>query len=489
MVRPTRSLESIEIELSRTVVYVAILAFILAAIGYTAILKLYRDQQLVSAQTSLDAALKIYTANLLSQVSIVASTSEFIGYIRSGHASRALLNYEYTAAMSHLPDEVAGWKLYSTTQNSLIDQNGISSNNVILFKLCYLNSTLDQHYGLCIAELTLHLSERVIIRKLREINQNINECRGCEAISAIPRVANPLLAPASSSLSIPITINVEESYWALGASLLLTFAAITWVSLWLRKRANYMIRHEIVRPIMGILDNSANSPDLSMNSSIQQIMDIAYQKKLLLAKTYAEESQKRRLANEIHDLFGALLIQLKWDITQLIPAKPQIAQRALTKLDLLVSITENFIESLRPELLDTLGLHKALIALIDEWSEKNTDCEYSSFISLDSTQIPDAVSNAVFRIAQESLANIFKHAKARHATLRVSSTVHENEYMLNMEIEDDGIGIAYEHDKSKGRGLQSMRECAVSLGGKFKIGAPPGGGTKISVDLPSNKLQ
>ena len=91
--------------------------------------------------------------------------------------------------------------------------------------------------------------------------------------------------------------------------------------------------------------------------------------------------------------------------------------------------------------------------------------------------LPAAVEVAAFRIAQEALTNIARHAEASRATVTIAIGGD-----LHLEVSDDGRGIA--PDTLAGVGLTSMRERATELGGRFEIARPPAGGTQLRVQLP-----
>jgi two-component system sensor histidine kinase UhpB len=138
----------------------------------------------------------------------------------------------------------------------------------------------------------------------------------------------------------------------------------------------------------------------------------------------------------------------------------------------------NMLQRLRPGVLDELGLSIALDEYVYGWRERNTGT--SSYISIakDLGEMDDEVALAAYRIVQESLTNITRHANARRMTL---SVVREKEELV-IEIEDDGIG--FDLVCFAGYGLAGMRERVKGLGGYFSLMAAPDKGTKISVRLP-----
>jgi signal transduction histidine kinase len=97
--------------------------------------------------------------------------------------------------------------------------------------------------------------------------------------------------------------------------------------------------------------------------------------------------------------------------------------------------------------------------------------------------LPAAVEVAAFRIIQEALTNVVRHANARRCTVRIQLG-----QALTVEVEDDGVGLHYSRRKNGGVGMVSMRERAVELGGTFMVGPGGGGGTRVRAVLPIVKL-
>jgi signal transduction histidine kinase len=201
----------------------------------------------------------------------------------------------------------------------------------------------------------------------------------------------------------------------------------------------------------------------------------------------ATEQEKSRLARELHDELGGLLVAIKMDLAQLARkldvSAPDIQvrwQRIQAALTAGVALKRRVIEELRPTLLDNMGLVEAL-----RWQAEET-CANAA-IKLDAT-FPDEelkldtnVAIAVFRVAQESLTNMVKHARATQVRLNLEVSPVE----LVLTIEDNGIGINTTGDRrTDAHGLLSMKYRMQSIGGTFHIGAAATRGTLVVVRLP-----
>jgi signal transduction histidine kinase len=203
------------------------------------------------------------------------------------------------------------------------------------------------------------------------------------------------------------------------------------------------------------------------------------------------EHEKTKLAREIHDELGSLLVSTKMDVawaqTRIAQAHPDVADRlsrALATLDDGVAVKRRFIESLRPTLLDNLGLGAAI-----EWQTNETCSRAGLECTLnldDDLDLPPDTSIALYRIVQESLTNIVKYAKAK----RVIVDLARGEAGLSLSIRDDGVGIAEGalHNRLS-HGIIGMRQRVRALGGEFRVEGRPNEGTLVSVHIPLSALE
>lgn len=196
------------------------------------------------------------------------------------------------------------------------------------------------------------------------------------------------------------------------------------------------------------------------------------------------EAERRRISREIHDELGQALTGLKMDlawISQRIsdPASSERADVMQRLLDDTVVAVRRIASELRPGILDDLGLAAALRWLGREFERRTgigVSISVSEFIAAD-----DEIATAAFRIAQEALTNVARHAQATAVTL--SASVSEN--VLRLEVTDNGRGL---HPAAAGGtgtlGVMGMRERAEAWGGDFAIETATRGGTAVRARLP-----
>jgi len=201
----------------------------------------------------------------------------------------------------------------------------------------------------------------------------------------------------------------------------------------------------------------------------------------------AKEQERLRIAREVHDEIGSLLTAIKMDLawlTQRLPKNnPALTEKAKT-IEELVSKTStaasNLAHSLRPGFLDCFGLVAAIEIEAQEFS-KRSGIHCSVTKSEDSIELPDTHAITLFRIFQESLNNIMKHAKASHVTV----DIHNRADGVDLIVSDNGCGFN-EADRLKPRsfGLRGIQERVVHFNGSVIISSAPGQGTTVTVHLP-----
>src|ERR1700722_7330714 len=199
------------------------------------------------------------------------------------------------------------------------------------------------------------------------------------------------------------------------------------------------------------------------------------------------EKEKASLARELHDELGGLLIAVKMDVSWLqkrIPnTNPDIQSRftrVIKVLDDGVDFKRRIVENLRPTLLDNIGLLPAIRWITEETCARaGLRCTevYPDF----DLRLTDDAAIMAFRLVQESLTNVVKHARATAAHVEVA--VQGDELMIL--VEDNGGGIdADRRDAVGSHGLATMRHRVRSFGGSFEIETPPEGGTRVRARLP-----
>jgi signal transduction histidine kinase len=198
------------------------------------------------------------------------------------------------------------------------------------------------------------------------------------------------------------------------------------------------------------------------------------------------EKEKASLARELHDELGGLLIAVKMDVSWLQKrwpnSDPDIQARWVRVLKVLddgVDFKRRIVESLRPTLLDNMGLLPAVRWITQETCSR-AGLQYMEIHPEHEPELIDDAAIMVFRLVQESLTNIVKHA---HATqVKVEIAMGEND--MTVVIEDNGIGIESDRREAVGsHGLATMRHRVRSFGGSFDIDVPPAGGTRIQASI------
>jgi signal transduction histidine kinase len=199
----------------------------------------------------------------------------------------------------------------------------------------------------------------------------------------------------------------------------------------------------------------------------------------------AQEQERRQLARELHDEVGQALTAVKMDIGIALRSADHLRVRnALTEASDLTETTlrgvRDLSQLLHPSALDDFGLPTTLATYLRSFSQR-TGIQAHLIETVEDRLTAD-IEVGVYRIVQESLHNVARHSEATSCTVSLNT----GDDMLHLVIEDNGRGLrtTEPHRVRRGLGLIGMRERAQALGGTFRIGGRPGGGTRISVALP-----
>lgn len=202
---------------------------------------------------------------------------------------------------------------------------------------------------------------------------------------------------------------------------------------------------------------------------------------------YVREEERTRIAREVHDELGQAMTGLKLDVAWVAGKLPRSQRPLLDKLRSMADHIDSTIQSirriateLRPGILDDLGLVAALEWQANEFqSRTGIECRVTS--TLQDTLLDADLNTAFFRIFQETLTNIMRHANA--TLVEVNSTKRDGYYILT--VHDNGRGISpSEITDRRSIGLLGMEERAALLGGEFSIAGEQGKGTTVTVRIP-----
>jgi signal transduction histidine kinase len=204
---------------------------------------------------------------------------------------------------------------------------------------------------------------------------------------------------------------------------------------------------------------------------------------------HAREEEQRRIARELHDEVGQMLSAIKMELTvagrrlDRTGGGADLLGDALTSVDSALRTVRDMSRLLHPSALDDLGLVAALDSQLTDFRRRHgisVDFVHDGF----DRRRGDELERAVYRIVQEALTNVARHARAQNVRVQVSA---DNSTCL-VRVEDDGIGFdvaeAERPGQRRGLGLLGIRERASQLKGSVQIESIPDGGTRISVQLP-----
>lgn len=203
------------------------------------------------------------------------------------------------------------------------------------------------------------------------------------------------------------------------------------------------------------------------------------------------EKERAALARELHDELGGLLIAVKMDVSWLHKRWPHPTPeiqarwaRVLKVLDDGVDFKRRVVENLHPTLLDNMGLLPAVRWIVEETCGR-AGLQYTEIYPEQEPQLTEDAAIMVFRLVQESLVNVVKHAHATHVRVQIDLDAAE----MHVLIEDNGSGIEPERrDALSSHGLAVMRHRVRSSGGALQLDVASHGGTRVFARFPLARI-
>jgi signal transduction histidine kinase len=205
----------------------------------------------------------------------------------------------------------------------------------------------------------------------------------------------------------------------------------------------------------------------------------------------AQEKERRRIAQELHDSVGQSLSAIKYSLERAAELQRQgkhadsqpILARTIGTVRETIKEIRSIAMDLRPSVLDDLGVASALEWLSREFAETYAQIDVHANVSACDAEVPARLTTTIFRCAQELLNNVAKHSRARH----VSIALFRDPAGISLMVCDDGIGLPPVDSSGsfgRGHGIRNLRERAQMTGGKMTLSQDHGGGTRARLDWP-----
>ena len=242
------------------------------------------------------------------------------------------------------------------------------------------------------------------------------------------------------------------------------------------------------------LENKVQERTQDLMASRNEALKANAEKRKLIQKVHSiVEDERKSIAIEIHDELNASLIAARLEAQRIqhlaaqIDASPvtveiQERARAITKLTLdLYANGRNLVRRLRPEVLDMLGLQGAVEDMLRHYNTNAQGCQFHFDSEGDFAQLDSALAISAYRIIQEALSNILKHALATQ--VEVALTLLPDLQVLQIEVSDNGSGFDIHHN-TEGIGITGMRERVAAFNGEFDLRSSTEEGTQIMIRLP-----
>jgi len=197
-----------------------------------------------------------------------------------------------------------------------------------------------------------------------------------------------------------------------------------------------------------------------------------------------QEEERQHLSQELHDEFGQSLTAIKVLAVAAARQHPEIVKITTTMVEVcdhLMLVLRSMMQQLHPLMLTELGLKATLEDMGHHWSERNPDLDLTINCDEEVDSLDKNITRQIFRVIQECLTNVIRHAAARQVTIDLK--LLKAERALELAVKDDGRGCDLSNI-SRGFGLRGMKERVRSLEGEFNIQSEPGKGSVITARVP-----
>jgi len=238
------------------------------------------------------------------------------------------------------------------------------------------------------------------------------------------------------------------------------------------------------------LEGEVQSRTLALSQALERLQAADDEKRRLIASSNAVvEAERRRISLEIHDDLNAALVSIRMHADSLASAvhagdtadSSRTAERIVALIDQTYARARNIVRNLRPEIIDALGLAGAAEETVRHFDELGSGCRYGFERHGALPALDEATTIAAYRILQEALSNVSKHARATRC--RVTLGPLKGGEGVRLCILDDGDGFE-PVSNGDGLGLVGMRERLASLSGTLVIATAPGQGTTLEIEIP-----
>lgn len=473
----------------------------------------YKRQEL--NQQQILSASDVYQSNLSEQLSVIASSDEFMDYLRSGKETRAQMYPDFIYQILSLKvKSVMGMKI-STLDGQELFNYGKTSPDQINLKVCYLNQELNPQLGECSYQWTLYLSRTTLAKDLQSINPAIQECKQCRSV---PIFANPyfqnFIVQDISSIAIPIAVKTAGAN-VIYLYILLIFVMLIILATWNKYKIKATLNRFVADPLEKIGAHlKAGDNLLEDDDAIQEIHYLTTQindwkNQVNEAEQQKHEAEIGRLASQVaHDIRSpvAALNAVSQDLAQLPENRRIMIRNAAQRINDIANnllhyyrqkTTHGFNNKIPEDIMQAELISYFVETIISEKREQfsGLNIEFSVQIASDSYGVFAKVNPIEFKRVLSNLMNNAVEAIEQNGKVEIAIT--KNSGFIIVAIKDNGRGIPHEllprvveggvtygKKEGSGLGLSSAVKQIEAWGGQFSIHSVVNQGTSVEIILP-----
>lgn len=502
-----RNIEDLKRNINISTVIIFFVIFTSALISLFTIHKSMTAKRALIGTQQIISAHELYKANLSEKLGIIASSTIFIDYLRSGSESRKRLYYQFYSSVSSLKTNNISGMLITDTSGTPIFTQGISTPTNITLKLCYLNQSLNSTIGDCKYEWTLFFNPEYLLHDIQFINKDIKTCPDCASYDFFAgKKFSTFPIKSSTSLKLKLIIdndkdNVFYIYLAVMTITLIIFGTFSWYRL--SSLMNSFIANPLKKITKSLKDNSSFDEKYDLEE-IQYLKDEISSWKIRLNKIKADENATKlgkiaaQLAHDVRSPVSAIDMLVR-NLTT-VPENHKIILRNATQR--ISDIANNFLCQFKnpdssaapatsqhiPDILENIVSEKKmqyidrdikLTLSIDE----NAHDTFSIVCHADFKRLlSNLINNSIEAITHSGLVNIYLVRFDTHLRIDIADNGCGISPELLPVIKSGGISLGKKN--GNGLGLSHAIKVTAEWGGKLDIKSSVGEGTIISISLP-----
>jgi len=503
------NIEDLKKNINSSTFWTFFVIFCLSMTGLLIIHNKFLDKQAVVRNQQIISTIRIFESNLSERMSIIASSSAFLDYLRSGEKTRELLYSEFLSQISTLKEQsIVGMKIIDRHGKEIF-QHGKFSETYVKLNLCYLNQSLTSEFGICEFSWVLYFNKQQILAQLAKINKSVkicNNCKGIDLISTGVFGSFPIKSSSDMTLNVKVTESKDQFF---RIYLAIIFGVLVLSGLWAWFRLSKLLNNHVASPIKNLADCLRVDEVLASQNNIdeiQHLIDEINTWKARVKKANEDEQAVRigkiaaQLAHDVRSPLMSLDMIVK-NIQDIPSDHKRTLNAAVSRIS---DISNSFLEQYRfkgvqssPDFSDEI-LPELLISIVEEKKIQHPDIDIGLVINDDASDAKSKINPTDFARVISNLINNAIEAGDDKNVVKVKLSRSDKFNIISISDCGEGIspeflptifdGVSIGKENGNGLGLSHAKAKVEEWGGEIFIHSEVNKGTVVTMMLSTIEL-